>query len=98
AFERVVGNVAGYARLLREELVDVAQHSAAAREHDAAVDDVGGELGRGRFERRPNGVHDGPEAGLQRRCGLDAAERDGLREARELVAAANLRGQALVDE
>src|SRR5690606_27294608 len=77
AFERVVGNVAGYARFLREEFVDVAQHSAAAREHDAAVDDVGGELGRGLFEHRPNGVHDGPEAVLDRLCDLDAAERDG---------------------
>src|SRR5262252_1581404 len=41
AGERVVGDHHGQARLLGEQLVDVAQQGAAAGEHDAALGDVG---------------------------------------------------------
>src|SRR5947208_2115059 len=45
AFEGVVGDVAGDADLLGDQAVEVAEQGGAAGEDDAAVDDVGGELG-----------------------------------------------------
>src|SRR5947208_1579701 len=58
AFEGVVGDVAGDADLLGDQAVEVAEEGGAAREDDAAVDDVGGELGRGALEDGADGADD----------------------------------------
>src|SRR5437870_11653412 len=58
AFEGVVGDVAGDADLLGDQAVEVAEEGGAAGEDDAAVDDVGGELGRGALEDRADGADD----------------------------------------
>src|SRR5512134_2415866 len=46
AVERILGHVAGHARDLGQQLVEVAQQRAAARHDHALVDDVAGELRR----------------------------------------------------
>src|SRR5215510_5937467 len=51
AGERVFGNDHGQSRLFHEQLVDVAQQRAATGEHDAALGDVGAQLGRSLFQR-----------------------------------------------
>src|ERR1700730_8321666 len=45
-------------RLLGEQLVDVAQQRAAAREHDATLGDVRAQLRRSLLERLLHGTHD----------------------------------------
>src|SRR5215470_14315797 len=55
---RVLGDHHRQARLLAEEHIEVLELGAAAREHDALVDDVGGELGRRALEDDAHGVDD----------------------------------------
>src|SRR5688572_20246042 len=58
AGERVLGDDDGQAGLFHQQLVDVLEERAAARQHDAAVRDVGAELGRGLLERLLDRLHD----------------------------------------
>src|SRR5437868_1808360 len=54
---------------MTQDEIEVAQKGAAARQHDALVDDVGGELGRGMLERDLDRLDDGAD-------GLGEALRD----------------------
>ncbi len=60
--ERVVGDGDGQAGLFADALVEIFDQRAAAGEDDAAVGDVGGELGRGALEGDADGVDDGGDA------------------------------------
>ena len=60
--ERIVGDRNRQPGFLADALVQILQQRAAAGEHDAAVADVRGELGRRALERHANGVHDGRNA------------------------------------
>ena len=95
AFEGVVGDVAGDADLLGDEAVEVAEEGGAAGEDDAAVDDVGGELGRGALEDGAAGADDGGEGVLDALGDVGGGDGDRAREAADLVAAAHLVGQLL---
>ena len=66
AGQRVVRDHHGQAGLFHEKLVDIAQQRAAAGEHDAALGDVGAELGRRLLERLLDGAHDALQRLLQR--------------------------------
>ena len=86
----------GDARLLREQHVEVAQQRAAARQHDAAVDDVRRQSGGVRSSTLRTTETIVAERVLDRR--RDVARRDGdrLRQAADLVAAADLHLQFVV--
>src|SRR3954469_11823657 len=52
ARERAFGEVHGHLRLVPQPLVETLQQRSTTGEHDAAIHDVRGELGRGLVERR----------------------------------------------
>ena len=58
AGERALGEVDRHLRLVAQPLVEAGEERAAAGEHDAAVHDVRGELGRRLVERRLDRVDD----------------------------------------
>ena len=64
--QRVLGHRQRQARLLAQALVEVLQHGPAAGQHDAAVDDVGRQLGRRALEHRANRIDDRVDRLLQR--------------------------------
>src|SRR5882724_12361552 len=74
-------------RLLGEQLVDVAQQRAAAREHDAALGDVRAQLRRSLLERLLHGTHDALQRLLQRLEDLVAVQRKAARHTFREVAA-----------
>ena len=90
AGERGLGEVHGHLGLVAEALVEPGQERAAAGEHDAAVHDVGGELGRRLVERRLDRLDDLGDRLVERAPDLLGAEDDRLRQAGEHVAAAHL--------
>src|SRR5689334_5682067 len=76
ARERIVRDDHGQARFFREELVDVRQQRAAAREHDAALCDVRTELRRRLLERELHRTDDALQRFLQRFQDLVAVQRE----------------------
>ena len=90
ARERALGEVHGHLRLVAEPLVEPLQQRAAAGEHDAAIHDVRGELGRRLVERRLDRVDDLRDRLVERAADLLGADDHRLREAGQHVAAADL--------
>src|ERR687895_1570340 len=90
AGERRLGQVGGHLRLVAQALVEPLQQRAAAREHDAAVHDVAGQLRRRAVERLLDRVDNRLERLLERHPDLFAREHDRLGEAGDEVAAADL--------
>src|SRR6185295_14983088 len=88
--ERRLGEVRRHLRLVAEAVVQALEEGAAAGEHDPAVHDVRGELGRGPVERLLHGVDDRLERLLERHADLLAREDDRLGKTRDEVAAADL--------
>src|SRR6266404_289176 len=76
AVQRVLGNVAGDPGDLRQELVHVAQKSAAARKHHALVDDVRRELWWSLLENGLHRAHDLLKDRIHRLGDLVGADRD----------------------
>src|SRR5438105_10573821 len=66
-------------RFLGEQLVDVAQQRAAAREHDATLGDVRAQLRRSLLERLLHGTHDALQRLLQGLEDLVAVQREAAR-------------------
>src|SRR5438093_10577728 len=97
AFEGVVGDVAGDADLLGDEAVEVAELGGAAGEDDAAVDDVGGEFGRGALEDRADGADDRLEGVGDALRDVAGGDGNGAGKAADLVAAADLVGELLLE-
>src|SRR5437870_12825237 len=93
AFEGVVGDVAGNADLLGDEAVEVSEQRGAAGEDDAAVDYVGGELGRRALEVGADGADARLQGGGDALRDVGGGDGDGGREAGDLVA-----GEAVVGE
>src|ERR1700732_995700 len=83
----VVGHHDREPRLLGEQLVDVAQQRAAAREHDATLGDVRAQLRRSLLERLLHGTHDALQRLLQCLENLVAVQRKAARHALGEVAA-----------
>src|SRR6266446_8899416 len=52
--KRIFRNVHRQARLFTQQAIEPAQERAAAREHQAAIDQIGGKLRRTTFERDPD--------------------------------------------
>src|SRR5437879_7127882 len=73
--------------LLGEQLVDVAQQRAAAREHDATLGDVRPQLRRSLLERLLHGTHDALQRLLQGLEDLVAVQREAARHALGEIAA-----------
>ena len=90
AGQRRLGQVRGHLGLLPQALVEALQQRAAAGEHDAAVHDVGRELGRRAVERLLDRVDDLRQRLLERLADLLAGEHHGLGQARDHVAPADL--------
>ena len=89
--QRVLGDVHRHAGLVAQPLVEAAQQRAAAGEHDAAVHDVAGELGRGLVEGGADGVDDRVQRLLERLARARTLDTiDGARQAGDHVAAADL--------
>src|SRR3989454_6782763 len=97
AFEGVVGDVAGDADLLGDEVIEVAEEGGAAGEDDAAVDYVGGELGRRALEDGADGADDRLQGVGDALRDVGGGDGDGAREAADLVAAADLVGELLLE-
>src|SRR5947208_5955844 len=97
AFEGVVGDVAGDADLLGDQAVEVAEEGGAAGEDDAAVDDVGGELGGSALADRADGADDRLEGVGDALGDVGGGHGNGAREAADLVAAADLVGELLLE-
>ena len=90
ARERALGEVDGHLRLVAQPLVEAVQERTAAGEHDAAIHDVGRELGRGLVERRLDRLDDLRDGLVERAADLLGGEDHRLRQAGEHVAAAHL--------
>src|SRR5437870_12670058 len=84
AFEGVVGDVAGNADLLGDEAVEVSELRGAAGEDDAAVDYVGGELGRRALEDGADGADDRLQGVGDALRDVGGGDGDGARRAAEL--------------
>src|SRR5438445_1975276 len=97
AFEGVVGDVAGDADLLGDEAVEVAQEGGATRHHDPSVHHVGGELRRGALEDGADGADDRLQGVGDALRDVGGGDGDGAREAADLVAAADLVGELLLE-
>src|SRR2546426_2670806 len=97
AFEGVVRHVAGNADLLGDEAVEVSEQRGAASEDDAAVDYVGGELGRRAVEDGADGADDRLQGVGDALRDVGGGDGDGAREAADLVAAADLVGELLLE-
>src|SRR6185312_11793467 len=87
AGERIVRDYDGKAGLLRQELVDVTQERATAREDDTALGDVRTELGRRLFERLFHRAHNTLQRLLQGFENLIAVESEAAGHAFRKVAA-----------
>src|SRR5664279_1821436 len=88
--ERVLGDVAGDARDLREETVDVAEERAAAGHHHPLVDDVGAQLRRRLLQDAADRLDQLLEWELDRLHDLGAGDRDRARQAGDQVASPDL--------
>ena len=97
AGQRALGEVNRHLGLVAQALVEAVQERAAAGEDDAAVHDVGRQLGRGLVERRLDRVDDLADRAVERAAHLFGAEDDGLRQAGEHVAAPHLRLDLLLE-
>ena len=76
--------------LFAQPLIEAAQQGTTAGERDTAVHDVAGKLGRALAERGFDDVHDGADGSLDRVPDLLGTDHDGLRQAADQVAAADL--------
>src|SRR5713226_523892 len=79
AGQRALCEVDGHLRLVAEPLVQPRQERASSGEDDAAVHDVGGELGRRLVERRLDRLDDLGDRLVERAPYLLRAEDDRLR-------------------
>ena len=75
------------ARLVLDEGIQPAKQRTAAGKHDAAVNDVAGQLGRGAFQRVLDGLDDAQQAVVHGVADLLGADQNVLRQAVHKVAA-----------
>src|SRR5918992_1498030 len=97
AGERGLGQLHGHLGLLAKPLDEAGQERTAAGEDDAPIHDVGSELRRGLVQGRLDGVEDLAHRLVEGAAHLLGRDHDGLGEAREHVAAADFRGDLLVE-
>src|SRR5579871_104652 len=95
--QRVVGDGDREAGFFADALVEVLDESASTGEDDAAVGDIGGELGRGALEGYADGVDDGGDALGEGFAYLRVLDGDGLGDALDEVAALDLHFEGLVE-
>src|SRR5436190_1490670 len=79
--ERVVGDGDGEPGLFADALVEIFEQGAAAGEDDAAVADIGAQLGRRALEGDADGVDDGGDALGEGLADFGVVDRDGARDA-----------------
>src|SRR3954447_25317526 len=89
--QRRLGQMRRHLGLLAKAIVQPLQQGTTPGEHDAAIHDVGCELGRGSVQRFLHGLEDLRDRLLERLADLLAGQDDGLGQARDHVATANLR-------
>src|SRR5438128_216954 len=77
--ERIVGEHDRQTGLFAQQRIEVAEQRTAAGEHDALVDDIRGELGRGALETDAHGFHDLVDRLEQRIADLLVGDLDLLR-------------------
>src|SRR5271165_4526347 len=97
AVEWVRGDDDRHVRLGLEAVVEPVQQGSAARQHDALLHDVRGELRRRPVEGHLDGVDDRRDRLLDRAADLLGRRDDGLRQAGDEVATADLRVQLLLE-
>src|SRR5580700_7482570 len=85
--QRIVGYGNRQTGLLADALVEIFDKRAAAREHDAAVADIGAQLGWGTLQRHADGVDDGGDALRKRFADFVVVNRDRARNALDQIAA-----------
>ena len=78
------------AGLVLDQGIQPAQQRTAAREHDAAVDDVAGKFRRGTFKRILDGIHDAQQAFAHRLAHFLGPDKDVFGQAVHKVAALDL--------
>src|SRR6185437_6350974 len=86
AGHRIFVQVDGQSGFLLQEHVEAADERPATRHDDAAVHDVGGELGRRDFQRAPDRIHDLLDRLLYRFAHFTRMHAHDLRNARDQVA------------
>src|SRR6476661_3712833 len=87
AGEGIFVDVDGQPRLLAQQEVEAANERPTTGHHDAAIDDVAGQLGRRDLERAPHGVDDLLDRLLDGLANLARVHAHRLRDARHQVAA-----------
>src|SRR3984957_9780443 len=87
AGERIIGHHHRQPGLFHQQLVDVAQQRAAAREHDATLGHIGTQFRRSLFQRLLDRAHDALQRLLQCFQDLVAVEREAARHALRQIAA-----------
>src|SRR5580698_3600271 len=95
--ERIVGDRDGQSGFFTDTLIEILDECAAAGKHDAAVADVGGELGGRTFERHSDGVHDGRNAFAEGLANFAVVYGDGLGHTFNQITALDFHGQRLVE-
>ena len=95
--QRIVGDRHRKTRLLAQALVEVLEQGTASGEDDAAIDDVGRELGRRLLERDADRFDDRRHRLGQRLADLLVGDHDRLRNAFDEIAALDLHGDLLVE-
>src|SRR3954447_18314249 len=83
--------------LVTKSVVEALQQGPSTRQHDPAVHDVRGQLGRGAVECLLDRVDDRLDRFLDRHPNFFTRQDDGLRKARDKVASADLRLDLLVE-
>ena len=91
AGERTLGKMHRHLRLVAQPLVEALEERSAPGEHDAAVHDVGRQLGGRLVERRLDRVDDLRDGLLEGAAHLVGRDHDGLRQSGEHVTPAHLR-------
>ena len=95
--ERIVGDGHGQARLVAEQAVDTAEQRAAAGHHEAAVDEVGGKLGRAALQGVAHGIDNGGDGVAEGLADFLRGDVDGFRQTGDGVASLDLHGKLLLE-
>src|SRR5688572_1116520 len=90
ARERLLVDMDGEVRFVLQQAIEPADQRASARHDDAAIDDVGRELGRRDLERTPGRFDDGLDRLLDALAHFLRVDRHGLRDTRDEIAALHL--------
>src|SRR5271157_767682 len=95
--QRIVGDGNRQPGFFADALVQVLQQGAAAGQHDAAIADIGAQLGRSALQRHADGIHNHGDGLRERLADFAIVHRDGARHALDQVTPLDFRGKWFVE-